>query len=89
MDPFKFSQQLCINSSAGKSSHCMMVNRIEKNWAGLFQGQLSKNYSGICFSKQKIRFLIKYCPNFPREKLVNPKFSDQIRLCKFKNKIMG
>ena len=44
-----------------------------------FNPGLNKNYGSIC-SKEKITVLIKYCLDFPRKKLVNNKFTDQIRL---------
>ena len=50
---------------------------------------LSKKYGSICFSKEKITVLIKYCSDSPWEKLVNNKFTAEILLCKVGNKIFN
>ena len=54
-----------------------------------FYPGLRKSYSNTGFSQEIFTVLIKQCSGFPREKLVNPKFSNQIRLCKVGNKTMG
>ena len=54
-----------------------------------FNSGLSKNYCSYCFSKKKISISYKIRPGFSNEKLVNPKFTDQIRPCKVGNNTMG
>ena len=53
--------------------------------AGLFKGGLnlkSKKYSNNCSSMEKITVPLKYCSDFPREKLVKPLITAQILPCK-------
>ena len=61
---------------------------VVQRWVKVNSG-LSKNYSSICFSNEKISVLIKYRSEFFREKLVHPKFTAQIRLFKVGNKTMS
>ena len=51
-----------------------------------FNPGLSENYSSNCFSQEKITVLIKFFSDFPRTKLVNPKFTGQFRLEKLETK---
>ena len=46
-----------------------------------FNPGLNKNYSSNCIIEKKIMVLIKYCSDFPRKKLVNPKLTAQNLLC--------
>ena len=54
-----------------------------------FNARLRKNYCSNLFSKEKMTDHTKYCSDFPRNILVSPKFTDQIRLFKVGNKTMG
>ena len=54
-----------------------------------FNPGLGKNYNSSFFAKEKITVLIEYCSDFPRKKLVNPRFRGRIRLFKIGNKTMG
>ena len=61
---------------------------VVQSWVKFNPG-LSKSYSSNCLSKEKITVLIKYCWDFPRNKLFNPKFAGQIHPCKVGNITIG
>ena len=54
-----------------------------------FNPGLSENYSSNCFCQEKIVGFIRYHSHLRRKKIVNPKFSNRIRLFKVGNKNMG
>ena len=71
-----------------KKSQHILKGCIVQRWVEFNPGYLKITAAITSLWKNNI-VLIKYCSAFPRKKLVNPKFTDQIRLCKVGNKTMG